>query len=154
MVDAPERIWATSVHFDGLEERVWIDGSNPNRVGTEYVRVDLYEQMKRERDEARKVHRWSIDDTGNGILQVCQGEHDKREPCEWESFVPIARVEAAERERDEALAKADVHENANRYLHAVITGDAEAAEPAGEAEPGEHQEILDAIEACNTGEEQ
>src|SRR5699024_7060222 len=51
-------------------------------------------ETKRERDVARAVHRWSVDDVGNGILYVCRNEHDKGDACEWEPFVPLRRAEA------------------------------------------------------------
>lgn len=51
---------------------------------------------------ARSVHRWNVDDLGNGTLQVCRNEHEKGDPCEWETFVPINRAEAAEASLAEA----------------------------------------------------
>ena len=53
-------------------------------------------------------------------------QHPSGDFVHWQDYQAIcAELEQVERERDEALAKADVHENANRYLHGVITGDAE-----------------------------
>ncbi len=44
---------------------------------------------------ARSVHRWNVDRYGEN-LAVCRNEHEKGDPCEWETFVPLARAEAAE----------------------------------------------------------
>lgn len=51
-------------------------------------------EVERERDEARRVHRWNVDENGDGTLSICRGGHDKADGCEWETFVPIERLEA------------------------------------------------------------
>lgn len=56
------------------------------------------ERLVAERDEARRVRRWNIDEMG-GTLHVCRGEHDG-DDCEWESFVPADHLRAAEAQRD------------------------------------------------------
>jgi hypothetical protein len=32
-------------------------------------------------------HRWNIETTGDGI-RICEGLHERSEPCEWTEYVP------------------------------------------------------------------
>ncbi len=49
MVEAPERIWASKTG-------TWLSCESPSQLEpVEYVRADLYEQVKRERDEFRDI---------------------------------------------------------------------------------------------------
>lgn len=50
------------------------------------------ERLERELAEALSVHRWSVDDAGNGTLYICREDHGKGEKCEWEAFVPAERA--------------------------------------------------------------
>lgn len=56
------------------------------------------EMLRKDLDEARAVHRWSVDDTGDGVLHVCRDNHAKGEPCTWERFVSAERAESADAE--------------------------------------------------------
>lgn len=57
------------------------------------------EQSKTDLEVARRVHRWSTEKNGENLM-VCRDEHEKGRPCEYETFVPIARLEKAKAERD------------------------------------------------------
>lgn len=86
------------------------------------------ERLLAERDEARRVHHWSIDDTGYGTLHVCRNEHDKGDKCEWETFVPIARAEAAEAQRDKLKGMVEqAFRDGLAYATNVVVTDADEA---------------------------
>lgn len=42
------------------------------------------------------TRRWNVDEGDDGNLLICKGEHEKSDKCEYETFVPLARAEAAE----------------------------------------------------------
>lgn len=49
----------------------------------------MIRELQEQLIEAQRVHRWSVDNTGDGILYVCRNNHDKGDPCKWEAFVPL-----------------------------------------------------------------
>lgn len=65
------------------------------------------ETVTRERDEARRMQRWNVERTPNGDVLVCQGDHDKCEPCSQDRWVPEACATTAEAERDAARAEVE-----------------------------------------------
>jgi hypothetical protein len=109
-VEAIEKAMEGVTHPDAP---AWIsvaqDGNGPNggfwtcaAATTEsprYIRADLVRKMQDELAVARSVHRWNVDRYGEN-LAVCRNEHDKCDPCEWETFVPIARAVAAARKAE------------------------------------------------------
>lgn len=100
MVDAPEKLWMTA------EEMGWpgsfrsfrmSDLEHPEDEYPAYVRADLYEQVKRERDEARSDHEW-MRDNRNKWQDATTRERNRAEAAErlaGARAVTDAMVEAA-----------------------------------------------------------
>ena len=104
---APERIWLqVDTNGDNNDRDEPWSGDDASwcaeSIGgleIQYVRADLLHahllNQEAEIDRLRSVHRWNTDKLG-GSLMVCRDEHEKGEACDWETFVPIERVELAE----------------------------------------------------------
>lgn len=92
--DLPSRVVGVTP-ISGIRE---IDFDWPTIKAERAEAAAAIERLLAERDEARRVKRWNVDEMG-GTLHVCRGEHDG-DNCEWESFVPAGHLHAAEAQRD------------------------------------------------------
>lgn len=122
MDKAPERLWVQP------ENRTPVD-EDPRHAGphdVEYVRADLYEQVKRERDDAKQALQNEIVAHGNTI----RGKAERLDGARVK-VGPLAHVIAEMLERaGEARPNGDI-------LHDILAQAVPAAlaEPAGDAEP-------------------
>jgi hypothetical protein len=76
-------------------------------------------EWQREAVRAQSKLRWNIDDEGR-LVRLCDGEHDKGEPCEFTTYVPEQDLCAAEAKLAQAV---EALESADRYLMSVGHGD-------------------------------
>lgn len=80
MVNAPERIWAS-------QTGAWLSHESPSQLEpAEFVRADLYEQVKRERDDAKQALQNEIVAHGNtirGKSERLAGVRVVVKPLEW-----------------------------------------------------------------------
>lgn len=130
-IEKLDRIYAFR---DANYQRRWTD--KPKIGAVEFVKVSEYEI-------ARSIHRWNVDRHGEN-LAVCRNEHHKGDPCEWETFVPLARAEAAEARVAELEAALD---RAPDGRHFDILAEA-LAEVKATSDGQSDQSIADIVAGC------
>lgn len=126
MVDAPERIWTTERDYRKIRE------SKREENPTEYVRADLYEQVKRERDDAKQALQNEIVAHGNTI----RGKAER---------LAGARVKATSDELSRYIERCRELSDGGEYswwsrLAEILSA---LTEPAGEAESVAYALIVD-----------
>jgi len=50
----------------------------------------------------KDLHRCNLEESSDGTLRLCRGEHEKCASCEWEEYVPIRKLEDLKRLLGEA----------------------------------------------------
>ncbi len=81
---------AGAATIDGWSVYVRLDVADLYRRNTELAA--RIEELERERDETRRLHRANIEFTESG-LRVCFGDHDKQSDCDWIYYVPAQEQE-------------------------------------------------------------
>lgn len=104
---------SVTAYATGLGSIVIADTSlaeaSPIRTSLESILAE----KDRELQQIRSRLRWNIEDDGK-LVRVCEGLHDKGEPCEFVTYVPEALL--AEKEQQIATEKARAEKNFKREV--------------------------------------